>query len=750
MQLYPSPTAAAADNGGPFYSNNSQNQQQSDLPNPDELQLTAQLTSMMSVAPNGTIPDNQASQVQSHGNAGHQYENEHDQNAHLQSASGSLDQLRSQYGAPDGMLAPRKRTKVSRACDECRRKKIRCDATTDQTNENCSNCKRVGARCQFSRVPMKRGPSKGYIKELADRLHTLEGAMHSGEIVQQYIPQSENPILRRDSGDFSPPQNSDGISRKRRMSTVTDFGPYLVQQPLAAWNQQPQDTSRQLLQSTNGLVSPQTTLPRSLSLAESTTSPSSLQAPIWRDEPVHFRQQSSTTDDIGQAQISLKREVEIDNLTLETYYKVIQPTYCVLPFSKTQIISHLENCPVPLCEAMCHAISSAVRFFSQNDTSATPESITTRRSTQHILESSLEDATSRPLRINILYLQIMLLLAIAAEMKALCHSGASGGYSRSFWISNAISLAYAIKIFLPRPRKANDINMESDEHFARRLWWSIYVMERWNSASTSSPFLIPDSASVLYPDDLPLLGETLWNLARLSTILGHVSTIITVSSELPPFSVPLASVYSTSVKGELERFRESFLNTESQPLVLMAYWHIRILVELQLVDSEPNDLVDIATNAINHIGQNSDFDSPLRYHFISLIILTLIELLDYEITKSQSETQIDFIFGKKLISPEWEVVVRTMVMRKRTHRINTSSHSMKIDNDHNVDIENLVRLADLATAAEATRESEIGMTNTESSQISSPFRYYNQLRNQVRNGYLSVFTNELVRICKLL
>lgn len=196
------------------------------------------------------------------------------------------------------------------------------------------------------------------------------------------------------------------------------------------------------------------------------------------------------------------------------YYKVIQPTYCVLPFSKTQIISHLENCPVPLCEAMCHAISSAVRFFSQNDTSATPESITTRRSTQHILESSLEDATSRPLRINILYLQIMLLLAIAAEMKALCHSGASGGYSRSFWISNAISLAYAIKIFLPRPRKANDINMESDEHFARRLWWSIYVMERWNSASTSSPFLIPDSASVLYPDDLPLLGETLWNLAR--------------------------------------------------------------------------------------------------------------------------------------------------------------------------------------------------------------------------------------------
>jgi hypothetical protein len=57
---------------------------------------------------------------------------------------------------------PRKRSKVSRACDECRRKKIRCDATTESGEEQCSNCKRVGTHCQFSRIPMKRGPSKGY------------------------------------------------------------------------------------------------------------------------------------------------------------------------------------------------------------------------------------------------------------------------------------------------------------------------------------------------------------------------------------------------------------------------------------------------------------------------------------------------------------------------------------------------------------------------------------------------------------
>ena len=54
-----------------------------------------------------------------------------------------------------------KRVKVSRACDECRRKKIRCDALTEQ--ETCTNCKRSNLSCAFSRLPMKRGPSKGYV-----------------------------------------------------------------------------------------------------------------------------------------------------------------------------------------------------------------------------------------------------------------------------------------------------------------------------------------------------------------------------------------------------------------------------------------------------------------------------------------------------------------------------------------------------------------------------------------------------------
>ncbi|KAK9450708.1 uncharacterized protein V1518DRAFT_425479 [Limtongia smithiae] len=102
--------------------------------------------------------------------------------------------------AADAAITPRKRSKVSRACDECRRKKIRCDATLESGSERCSSCRRVGEKCSFSRIPMKRGPSKGYIKELEDRLNTLENSISSVDspaVVGHTVHPSGNPLPPR-------------------------------------------------------------------------------------------------------------------------------------------------------------------------------------------------------------------------------------------------------------------------------------------------------------------------------------------------------------------------------------------------------------------------------------------------------------------------------------------------------------------------------------------------------------------------
>jgi hypothetical protein len=157
MQNYPDPTAVTTESGGPFYSPSNNNNTQSRMSNSDELQLAAQLSRnlepMMGPGNPGDASDSPVQGV----NPNHQYASEQ----HMQQMDhGVMNE--SQYGMDDGTTAPRKRSKVSRACDECRRKKIRCDATSESGDEQCSSCKRVGTRCQFSRVPMKRGPSKGY------------------------------------------------------------------------------------------------------------------------------------------------------------------------------------------------------------------------------------------------------------------------------------------------------------------------------------------------------------------------------------------------------------------------------------------------------------------------------------------------------------------------------------------------------------------------------------------------------------
>lgn len=70
--------------------------------------------------------------------------------------------------------SPRKRSKISRACDACRRKKVRCDgefSTSDsRVLKPCTNCEKNHSECAFLRVPMKRGPLKGYIRDLEERL----------------------------------------------------------------------------------------------------------------------------------------------------------------------------------------------------------------------------------------------------------------------------------------------------------------------------------------------------------------------------------------------------------------------------------------------------------------------------------------------------------------------------------------------------------------------------------------------------
>ncbi|KAI8869351.1 hypothetical protein GQ42DRAFT_123873, partial [Ramicandelaber brevisporus] len=65
------------------------------------------------------------------------------------------------------------RQRVTRACDHCRQKKVKCD----WNGVICTNCQQLSLKCTFLQTAKKRGPPKGYIEVIESRLEKMEAVI---------------------------------------------------------------------------------------------------------------------------------------------------------------------------------------------------------------------------------------------------------------------------------------------------------------------------------------------------------------------------------------------------------------------------------------------------------------------------------------------------------------------------------------------------------------------------------------------
>lgn len=748
MQSYPSPSAVAADSSNPFYSTSS-SQQQSGLTNPDDLQLAARLSRglapMMNTGTGGGLPDGQEQVGQS--NVNHQYD--HSNQPHvtdLRSPNESIDHMGMQYGTPDGSMAPRKRSKVSRACDECRRKKIRCDATGEEEDAICSSCKRVGTRCQFSRVPMKRGPSKGYIKELADRLHTLEGVMQANDVpIAQFLPQHDNPSQqRRGSEEFSPAPHMDSMTRKRTFSATSGDlpSPYQPHRPHAGWVSQ--EPPRHLPHPSSSFSTPQPA-PTAHMFRDPNYSPSSLQQVAqWKNPPESLRRQSSSFESMlqGAEHGSGEYTAEWDDSIVDGYYNLIHPTFPLLSSSKAHLSSQIGDCTSPLKEAFYEALHAAVRSFSPSNT-VPPKQRSTKRAVQLITASQVESPSARTITTNLVHLQTMLLMAIEASNRGPPSAEAPGSALQSVWLGSAVGLAYSMKLHIGKAASDYDTDAESEEKLSRRIWWSLVIMDRWHASSSSSPLLVPESSAILYPADLAVLGDAVYHLARLSIVLGHFSAIDLVPNDLPALALPPVPILGMLMRGELERCRETLpsllLTSSNAPLIHLTYWILSIQMLLRLPESEATEILAPAMKIVAELTQRPTFMSPLTHHATALAASTLIELMKYEPTREQADSSLKTLFEGLTVASGWDAAVKEMVLKKRHSSAGNPDPS--IGKHSLLAAQGLQHLADLATATKegaATEESrnEGELAGSDSTAV-EPFR---GLRAILKHGYLTSLT----------
>ncbi|KAJ5372768.1 hypothetical protein N7517_004774 [Penicillium concentricum] len=89
------------------------------------------------------------------------------------------------------------------ACEECRKKKLRCDRRRPQ----CDQCEDSGTACLVNQVRSPRGPKKGHLKALRNRIATLES------------------IINRDQGSLGLKEVLDGSEKYHSKETVQILSP---------------------------------------------------------------------------------------------------------------------------------------------------------------------------------------------------------------------------------------------------------------------------------------------------------------------------------------------------------------------------------------------------------------------------------------------------------------------------------------------------------------------------------------------
>ncbi|KIL64052.1 hypothetical protein M378DRAFT_163769 [Amanita muscaria Koide BX008] len=106
---------------------------------------------------------------------------------------------------PDAVAQGAKKRRIQRACDMCRRKKIRCDGA-QMADNRCTNCTAYDLLCTYVEAAKKRGPPKGYVESLENRVQKLEGLLH------KLCPDKDVLKELNSSFDLSEPLSSPGTS----------------------------------------------------------------------------------------------------------------------------------------------------------------------------------------------------------------------------------------------------------------------------------------------------------------------------------------------------------------------------------------------------------------------------------------------------------------------------------------------------------------------------------------------------------
>ncbi|ORY02156.1 hypothetical protein K493DRAFT_312150 [Basidiobolus meristosporus CBS 931.73] len=381
-----------------------------------------------------------------------------------------------------------KRQRVSKACDNCRRRKVRCDGT----QPICSNCKALGITCTYNDTTKKRGPPKGYIEAIESRLHRMEHIL--GGLVQGEPGAAENVVaeLRKlEETHQTAPRKSRASVRTKSLDSKEPVEP---KEDRTLWTKLSSPEKCESVSRKEELEFEElSNEAEQLTLDDhgrvrycGTSSGFYLLRQTDRYQKGVFKMRSCAPEKLNLTEFkdsefnpSLLPSSKLFGYLLETYFNCVNPIFPLL--HKAEFLDRLGDIDAEPPFFLLNSILAIAAVFISSETILTKENLTPE--TFYERARMLLDRTYEVSSLE--NIQALILLGIYQHIT---YSGMRA------WLYSGMAIRMAEDLGLHRNPEKWDIEglTQQEKETRKRVWWVCYQIDRHGSVCVGRPLCIDD------------------------------------------------------------------------------------------------------------------------------------------------------------------------------------------------------------------------------------------------------------------
>ncbi|KAI7854650.1 fungal-specific transcription factor domain-containing protein [Circinella umbellata] len=537
-----------------------------------------------------------------------------------------------------------RRTRITRACDTCRRKKIKCDVDAVFP---CTTCRQYDWECTFNDTAKKRGPPKGYIESLETRLKKMEKLLEQMQSGGEEGSSGKKRKRSSDEGDSVSTGTSDNQSQQESLSPAPANTLATTTIPACSSNSTVNnnninnsknsevDGADRVMRyhgSSSGYYLMRNVIPSahghntSIIAASQPLDEDGERSQITENGPTGFKKVDVFDDDIvlvrdsddTTRETTEHSEEVVPRKVIETlvhcYFDMPNTTLPIL--NKEEYLDAFEERKTPPPPTLLtYAICSYACFLINSDNPVFKDAGMNSEQVFH----TLVERAAQLIRRDYLIPRISTIKALVI----LCSLPTYSTSSYRNWILAGMAVRMAQDVGLHRTVKTDQLSKQNVEA-RKRLWYSVYVTDRWCCAVMGRPLAISDSdCDVDLPDMKGVNGEDydiFVNFVKLSSILGEL----------------LRRIYSPKAKAAGYR-GTAMEQTMAHFQRMLTEWFGQLPDDCRISEE---DLVAIKNNPEKFAGTKKlDQGGPLTicYHSVTVLLNRPFILLENE-TSGEGET----------------------------------------------------------------------------------------------------------------